>query len=229
VAGVRRNVAGGLVLAGSLLALGAATAAAVGTTGDTGSTGSTTGTGQTGTTAPSVKPHRVACPAQIASAASASVTSAQWLWSAYGKPASSATQVSYSQTLGSGSWRARNGGRGTAHGTICSQDQGGGEPKRSIVLKVSGASTLSPGITRGGLSGVGITLKDKVSKSGDPSVCPVGSTGKVTLFASYYSTHADLATLSFSGTCAAWDESFKGSILHVKLADSGAMIRPGSV
>jgi hypothetical protein len=219
-------------LAGLLLALVASSAIAafsgpVGTTDASGTTGATGTTGSTGSTgAPTGPPHIVACPVNIATA---TVSSAQWLWSNFGAPSSSATKVSYSQSGGSGSWSATNGGEGTARGTICSQDQGGGQPKRSIVLKVSGASKLSPGTTRLGLLGVGLKLSVTVSKSGDPAVCPVGSTGSVTLFASYYSTHADKVTMSFAGTCAAWNESFSGSSTHVKLADDGAMIRPGSV
>ena len=203
-----------LALPAAVLALASSTSAlatgASGTTGTTGSTGATT--------PPVVKPHVVACPAGVA----ALPPSAQWVWSAYGKPASSAGGVSYSQSGGNGSWAG-----GQAHGTVCSENQGGGEPKRSIVLKVSGASKLSPGITRGGLLGVGITLQATVSKSGDPAGCPTGSTGTVTLFASYYSTHSDRASLVFTGTCAGWNESFKGSILHVEISNHGAMIRPG--
>ena len=91
--------------------------------------------------------------------------------------------------------------RGAAQGTICSESQGGGEPKRSIVMKVSGPSKLSPGIRRSGLLGIGITLGVSVTQSGDPSGCPVGSTGTVTLFASYYETHVDKASMRFAGAC----------------------------
>lgn len=206
----------GLLLAFPAVVLGLASASAL-ATGSSGTTGSSTGTGTTGT-APHVKPHLVSCPAGVASLPA----KAEWVWSAYGKPASSAGGVSYSQTGGNGTW---SGGR--AHGTICSQDQGGGKPKRSIVLKVLGASKLSPGITRGGLLGIGITLHVTVIKTGDPDVCPTDSTGTVNLFASYYSTHSDKASMSFAGTCAGWDESFSGSILHVEISNDGAMIRPG--
>jgi hypothetical protein len=214
----------GLLLASvsALLALASASALATGSTGASTTTGvTTTPTGPTGTTGasgPKVKPHLVSCPAGVASLPS----SAQWVWSAFGKPASSGGGVSYSQSGGNGTWSG-----GSAHGTICSENQGGGKPKRSIVLKVSGASKLTPGLTRGGLLGIGITLQVTVSKSGDPDGCPVGSTGKVTLFASYYSTHSDRASIAFNGACTGWNESFSGSILHVEISNNGAMIRPG--
>jgi hypothetical protein len=208
------------VLAGCALALAAAGASAafsgpVGRAGASGPTGTTGTSGATGATSP-VK--TVGCPAGIASAG---VSSAQWVWSNYGKPSSSATSVSYSQSGGSGTWSSR-----TAKGTICSQDQGGGQPKRSIVLSVSGASTLSPGIHKLGLLGIGLTLSASVTKSGDQAVCPVGSTGTINLFASYYGTHKDKVTMSFAGTCAAWNETFAGSSLHVEISNHGAMIRP---
>ena len=214
----------GLLLASvsAVLALASASALATGSTGPSTSTGvsmTPTGpTGATGTSGPEVKPHLVSCPAGVASLPAR----AQWVWSAYGKPASSGGSVSYSQTGGNGTWSG-----GSAHGTICSENQGGGKPKRSIVLKVAGASKLTPGITRGGLLGIGITLHVTVIKSGDPNVCPVGSTGTVTLFASYYSTHRDRASIVYNGTCSSWNESFSGSILHVGISNSGHMIRPG--
>ena len=212
----------GLLLASvsAVLALASASALATGSTGPTTATGASgpTATGPTGASGPHVTPHLVSCPAGVASLPA----SAQWVWSAFGKPASSAGGVSYSQTGGNGTWSG-----GSAHGTICSENQGGGEPKRSIVMKVSGGSKLKPGLTRGGLLGVGITLQVTVSKSGDPDVCPVGSTGTATLFASYYSTHSDRASIVFNGTCTGWNESFSGSILHVEISNHGAMIRPG--
>jgi len=208
---MRRTV---LVVAPVAVLLAAASATATGPSGTTG----TSATSPAGTTGPSATPHIVACPASVA----ALPASAQWVWSAYGQPSSSNSTVSYSQSGGNGTWAG-----GSAKGTICSEDQGGGQPKRSLVMKVSGPSKLSPGITRGGLLGIGITLGVSVSASGDPSVCPVGSTGTVTLFASYYSTHRDRASMVFNGSCSAWDESFSGHILHVEISNHGAMIRPG--
>jgi hypothetical protein len=215
VASIRRHALIATLLVGGTLAAAGANALASGPTGGSGTTV------PSGTTGPTPTPKLIACPAGVASA---TVTTAQWIWSAYGRPASSATTVTYSQTVGSGTWD-----RGKAHGTICSQDQGGGEPKRSIVLKVSGPSKLSPGITKGGLLGIGLVYPVTVSATGDAAVCPVGSTGSITLFASYYGVHSDRASMRFAGTCAAWNETFSGSILHVKISNDGAMIRPGSV
>jgi hypothetical protein len=189
-------------------------AAAGSTTGASGTTGTSGATGTTGATA---TPKVVACPAGIASA---TVGPDQWLWSAYGAPSSSSSSVTYSVSGGKGSWN-----NGKATGTICSRDQGGGSPTRSIVLKVSGNSKLTPDVTRSGLLGVAIVLPVTVTKSGDAAVCPVGATGTASLFASYYSVHHDKASLQFTGTCAAWDETFSGSILHVEISHNGAEIR----
>jgi hypothetical protein len=216
---VRRHGLAGVALVGAVLAMASTSALASGTSGATGasSTGPS-GIGGTGVSGPKVTPHLVGCPAGVASLP----PKAEWVWSAYGKPSTSAKHVSYSQTGGNGTWS-----HGTAHGTICSENQGGGEPKRSIVLKIAGSSKLSPGIKRGGLLGIGITLRATVAKTGDPNVCPTGSTGTVTLFASYYSTHQDRASLRFTGTCSAWNMTFSGPILHVEISNNGAMIRPG--
>jgi len=200
-----------------LVALAAALPAVVSTGAfASGATGSTSTTGASGPTG--VTPHIVACPAGVA----ALPAKAEWVWSNYGKPSKSAAKVSYSQSGGNGSWSG-----GAAHGTICSESQGGGEPKRSIVMKVSGPSKLAPGTRRAGLLGIGITLGVSVTRSGDPGGCPVGSTGTVTLFASYYGTHVDRASMSFADACAAWDESFASPSLHVLISNNGAMIRPG--
>ena len=201
-----------VALAAALTAV-ASTSALAGASGTTGTTGPTVPSGPTGGT-----PHVVACPAGVA----ALPAKAEWVWSAYGKPHTSAAKVSYSQSGGNGCWSG-----GAAQGTICSESQGGGEPKRSIVMKVSGPSKLSPGIKRAGLLGIGIALGVSVTRSGDPNGCPVGSTGTVTLFASYYGTHVDKASMRFAGACAGWDESFSSPGLHVLISNNGAMIRPG--
>lgn len=202
-----------VALVAVLTAVASTSALASGASGTTGTTGSTAPSGP-----PGVTPHVVACPAGVA----ALPAKAEWVWSNYGKPSTSAAKVSYSQSGGNGSWSA-----GAARGTICSESQGGGEPKRSIVMKVSGPSKLAPGTRRAGLLGIGITLGVSVTRSGDPGGCPVGSTGTVTLFASYYGTHVDKARMSFAGACAAWDESFASPSLHVLISNNGAMIRPG--
>ncbi len=206
-----------LTAATMCVAAAGATVAAATTTGPSGPTGPTVGTGSSGPTGATSKPKVVACPAGVASA---SIGAVQWIWSAYGKPSSSGSPVSYSQTIGKGTWTS-----GQAKGTICSQNQGGGQPKRSIVLSVSGASTLTAGAKQLGLSGVSLRFPVTVSRSGDVAVCPVGATGTVSLFASYYSVHKDKATMVFTGTCSAWNETFTGRVLHVEISHNGAEIR----
>lgn len=207
-----------LGLSVALAAAGAAVAGAS-TTGPSGTTGTSGNSGPSGTTGATSKPGLVGCPAGIASAST--IGAVQWIWSAYGKPSSSGSSVSYSQSGGKGTWAS-----GQATGTICSENQGGGEPKRSIVLSVSGASKLTAGAKQLGLTGVALSFPVTVSKSGDSAVCPVGATGTVSLFASYYSVHKDTVTMQFAGTCAAWNETFTGSILHVEISHNGAEIRP---
>jgi hypothetical protein len=199
----RFGLVGALAIGGAL-ASGGASAMATGPSGITGTTGSTT------------KPRVVACPANAAAGTGA----VQWTWSAYGKPSASSSSVSYSQTTGAGTWNNAH-----AKGTICSQDQGGRSPKRSIVLKVSGTSKLTPNTTKLGLLGVAIVLPVAVSKSGDPAVCPIGSTGTVALFASYFSVHHDKATMTFTGSCAGWDQTFSGAVLHVEIARDGHEVK----
>ncbi len=210
----QRSRLGTLAVLGAVLAVVGTTAAAGSTTGTSGTSGTS---GTTGTSGALATPKVVSCPAGIASAP---VSPDQWIWSAYGAPSSSSSTVTYSVSGGKGSWN-----NGQATGTICSRDQGGSSPKRSVVLKVSGVSTLTPHATRIGLLGVALVLPVTVSKSGDPAVCPVGATGTVSLFASYYSVHHDKASMQFAGTCAAWDETFTGSILHVEISHYGAEIR----
>jgi len=212
--GLRQYGLVAVLVASAAFAASRATAAVTGASGASGASGSTASTGTTTATTPT--PKVVTCPASV-TAVSGPI---QWAWSAYGKPSSSGSNVSYSQTIGSGTWN-----NDKAKGTICSENQGGGEPKRSIVLSVSGSSTVTADVTKAGHPGVEIVLRASVSKSGDPAVCPVGATGRITLFASYFSVHDDEAVMRFSGTCAAWNAAFSGSILHVKISNNGAEIR----
>ena len=200
-----------------MVALSAAVAFAGAAAGSTTGASGTTGTsGATGTTGATATPKVVACPAGIASA---TVGPDQWLWSAYGAPSSSSSSVTYSVSGGKGSWN-----NGKATGTICSRDQGGGSPTRSIVLKVSGNSKLTPDVTRSGLLGVAIVLPVAVTKSGDPAVCPVGATGTASLFASYYSTHHDSLVAHFKSACSDHDLTFTGTDFHVEISRNGAQV-----
>jgi hypothetical protein len=157
----------------------------------------------------------VACPASASAVSSGPV---QWEFSVIGAPTAGAAGVTSSWTRGRGSWSG-----GTASGTICSDDSGPGLPKRDLVLRVSGASTLSPQITRYGLEGVGIVLPVTVSAS-DESACPKGTHGSLTLFASYYSVHKDSIALRFSGGCSDHNHTFTGAVVKVLISRSGAQV-----
>jgi len=156
---------------------------------------------------------KVSCPAS----ASASAGPVQWAFSELGTPHSGASGVTSSWTHGAGSWNA-----GAAMGTICSSDKGP-SIDRHLVLRVSGASTLSPRITRGGMLGVGLVLPVTVRASDDPA-CPARTKGTVSLFATYYSTHVDTIALHFSGACADHDHTFAGAIVKVLIARNGAQV-----
>ncbi|HLW95048.1 MAG TPA: hypothetical protein VKS25_06710 [Solirubrobacteraceae bacterium] len=157
---------------------------------------------------------KVSCPAS----ASASAGPVQWAFSEIGAPQSGAGGANWSWTHGTGSWNT-----GAATGTICSVDKGPTIARRDLVLRVSGASTLSPRITRGGMLGVGIVLPVTVSASDDPA-CPAKTKGTVSLFATYYSTHVDTIALHFSGACADHDHTFSGAIVKVLIARNGAQV-----
>ena len=161
----------------------------------------------TGATAASVT-----CPVS----ASSSAGPVQWVFSEYGAPTPS------SWTLGKGGWNS-----GRASGTICTENKGGGLPTRHLVLTVSGISTLSPRITKLGLLGVGIVLPVSVSAT-DDTACPKGTSGSVTLFASYYSVHRDRIVLHFAPACASHDHTFTGSIVHVLIARNGHQVNTAS-
>jgi hypothetical protein len=157
---------------------------------------------------------KVSCPAS----ASASAGPVQWAFSEIGAPHSGASGANWSWTHGTGSWSA-----GAAAGTICSEDKGPSIARRDLVLRVSGTSTLSPRITRGGMLGVGLVLPVTVSASDDPA-CPAKTKGTVSLFATYYSVHVDTIALHFSGACADHDHTFSGAIVKVLIARNGAQV-----
>jgi hypothetical protein len=70
---------------------------------------------------------------------------------------------------------------------------------------------------------VELALKVKVSASDDPA-CPIGTSGTVAMFASYYSVHKDSLTLSFNGGCADHNHRYGGSSLHVLITRKGAQV-----
>jgi len=160
----------------------------------------------------------VHCPAG-ASTAPANVPGAvQWEFSQLGPPTPASPSGSTSWTRGAGSWTA-----GRAVGAICTNDSGGGLASRDLVLTVAGSSKLSPKITRLGLLGVGLVLPVTVSAS-DDTACPRGTTGSVTLFASYYSVHHDTVALRFAPACSDHDHSFTGAQVHILIASDGHQV-----
>jgi len=164
--------------------------------------------------APSATAAKVSCPAS----ASASSGPVQWAFSELGAPHSGSGGANWSWTHGTGSWNA-----GSAIGTICSEDKGPSIARRDLVLHVSGASVLSPHVTRGGMLGVALVLPVTVSASNDPA-CAAQTKGTVSLFATYYSVHVDTIALHFSGGCADHDHAFSGAIVKVLIARNGAQV-----
>jgi hypothetical protein len=157
----------------------------------------------------------VTCPASAAD----SLGPVQWAFTGLGAPSASKAGVTDSWFRGTGTWD--NGG---AHGTICADDQGGGAPKNRIVLVTSStAAALTPHVTKLGLLGVAIVIPVTVSATSD-SACPKGTSGTVTLFASYYATHHDSLVAHFKSACSDHDLTFTGTDLHVEISRNGAQV-----
>jgi hypothetical protein len=155
------------------------------------------------------------CPIAAVTGASGPV---QWAFSETGPPSGSHPGIASSYTHGHGSWA---GGR--AHGTICHQDSARHAASRDLVLSVSGAARLAPGVFRLGLRGVQLTLSVQVSAS-DDRACPTGAMGSVTLFASYHEVHRDSLRLHFAGACSSHDHLYTGAALHVLIARNGHQV-----
>jgi hypothetical protein len=143
----------------------------------------------------------------------------QWGFHETGAPsAGNSTGVSSSYTHGRGNWTS-----GRATGTACSQDSGGGQPTRNLVLAVVGPAKLKPRVNRLHHPGVALALRVRVSASDDPA-CTVGTTGTLTLFASYFATHVDSVELRFGAACSGHDYTFTGSGVVVLIARHGAQV-----
>lgn len=158
---------------------------------------------------------KVKCPIR----ASSSSTPVEWAFTESAPPSGAHKGIASSYTHGKGRWQSSK-----ATGAVCHEDSlSTGKGSENLVLAMAGASKLSPRITRGGLLGVELALKVKVSAS-DDSACPVGTNGTVTLFASYFAVHKDTLALSFSGGCADHDHRYAGSSLHVLITRKGAQV-----
>ncbi len=158
---------------------------------------------------------KVKCPIK----ASSSSTPVEWAFTKSAAPSGAHKGIASSYTHGKGRWQG-----GKATGTVCHSDSlTGGKGSQNLVLAMAGASKLSPHVKRLGLLGVELALKVKVSAS-DDSACPVGTSGTVSMFASYYSTHKDSLALSFTGACADHNHRYGGSSLHVLITRKGAQV-----
>jgi hypothetical protein len=159
-----------------------------------------------------------------ATAAADSLGPVQWAFTGQGAPSTSKAGITLSWFRGNGTW---NGG--SAHGTIYADDSGGGTPKSRVTLKVSGASVLSPGITRYGFKGVALVLPVTVTKT-DDAHCAKGATGTISLFASYYGTHYDHMKAHFTTGCSDHDLTFASPpslatpLLRLEIQRNGAQV-----
>lgn len=158
---------------------------------------------------------KVTCPLDASGAASGKV---QWAFSQFGAPIGRHPGVTKSYTHGRGTW---SGGR--ARGWVCHQDQGGGDPKRHVVLRVAKvASRLQGHVTRLGKLGVELVLPLVVTATDDDS-CAVGTRATMTLFASYYDVHVDRGALRFAAGCRKHDHTWRDPQLKVLIQHPGGV------
>jgi len=157
---------------------------------------------------------QVTCPLRTGAPSGGDV---QWAFSDSGLPAVHAVKSSYIH--GRGSWTS-----GRATGTACTTDSlRSGGSARDLVLAVGGTSKLTGRVTQGGMLGVRLVLPVKVRAS-DDKACAKGTTGTITLFASYYATHRDTMRLRFRPGCTGHNLSYAGPTLHVYIARHGAQV-----
>jgi len=141
----------------------------------------------------------------------------QWAFTDSDPPTGNAIKSSYVHGLG-------NWTNGRAAGTGCTMDAlTTNGVVRNLILTIKGKSQLSPHVTVGGLLGVRIVLPVAVRAS-DDALCAVGTTGTITMFASYYSIHRDTMQIRFKAGCAKHSFSYSGSKLHVYIAHNGAQV-----
>jgi hypothetical protein len=94
-----------------------------------------------------------------------------------------------------------NPSAGTADGIMCQVDRSRNQPDRQIILRVSHLVHYSHTAVMWGYPGNLVKLGVRVKQSTDPS-CPVGTTGLVTIFASYNGVHQDSVKFWFPAACA---------------------------
>jgi hypothetical protein len=89
----------------------------------------------------------------------------------------------------------------TAAGIMCQVDRVRHAPDRQIILSVDHHLLYySHTATKWGYPGNLVKLGVRVKQSTDPK-CPVGTRGKVTIFASYNGVHQDSVQFSFPAAC----------------------------
>jgi hypothetical protein len=90
---------------------------------------------------------------------------------------------------------------GTAAGIICQVDRVRNAPDRQIVLSIDHHLILySHTAMMWGFPGNLVKLGVRVKKSTDPN-CPVGTRGRVSIFAAYNGVHQDSVRFSFPAAC----------------------------
>jgi hypothetical protein len=106
-----------------------------------------------------------------------------------------------------------------ATGTLCQEEQQSATRKQHLKLAVTSGSAvrLQRGISPGGVLGAQLVVPFRVSAS-DDATCPVGTTGKLTLFSSYNGAGQDRVSFSFAGgSCHAHARTYRGAGVAVSI------------
>ncbi|HEY5318963.1 MAG TPA: hypothetical protein VIJ20_13325, partial [Solirubrobacteraceae bacterium] len=98
----------------------------------------------------------------------------------------------------------------TVSGVICQVDRVRGAPDRQIILSVDHHLVSAVhGAVLLGVPGNVMKIDVRVKSSTDPE-CAVGTSGEVTIFASYNGVHRDLVQLSFPAACRRHNHRYTG-------------------
>jgi hypothetical protein len=99
----------------------------------------------------------------------------------------------------------------TVNGIICQVDRVRNAPDRQIILSVDHHLVYSSHVAQmWGVPGNIMKIDVRVKSSTDPK-CPAGTTGEVTIFASYNNVHRDSVQFSFPAACKRHRHLYKGS------------------
>lgn len=158
---------------------------------------------------------KVKCPLDAKSSALGPVL---WAFSQFGPPTGKHPGVTNSYTHGRGTWLGNR-----AHGWVCHQDKGGGDPTRHVVMRTTATDSKLHGmVTRLGKLGVELVIPLKVTATDDSS-CAVGTRATITLFASYYDVHVDRGVLRFAAGCKKHDHTYRDPALKVGIQRKGGV------